>query len=891
MLSSDTASINAGATTAPASDAPAAAPAAAPRRGLGGGRAWGALRTAHAANAIPGLDRSNAARSQKLSFAEVVWRVKWQEEQAKRRAERDVVQAAAIKSHGAFASIEYTPANNEVYRAALKAPSKANAYFPILVYIVVGACVGLLGTGMRLGIEALEAARFALIFDLCPEDDMPFNATTACTATLKPSLSLGAAACIFAGVACILIFVSASLVAFIAPAAAASGLPEVIAFLNGTFQAKIFAGRALLVKFTACLLAVGSGLPAGPEAPMIHLGAMVGRTVSAHDSGVAMLGKHIPIIDRLFRALRNEKDARDFVTAGTAAGVASAFGAPVGGVLFALEEISSSWTPSLTWKVFLTSMVAASVTCVIISAHSRAEEHLPFVGTIQRESIEFYQPETSENNVAVAIPAIVIGLVAGALAAGFTAVNLKLIALRKKYVMKAPWRRILEPIVVMLFVVGLTVGLSEAYDALGCTAVSKADPKMVDNLVGLHCPPGQYNEVATLLYSPGGKIIKLLWSRHSESGAGRDTFGVGALLLLLLVYVPLACWLAGSIVPTGLIVPVLLIGGAVGRVIGLLVALPLVQSPGADRDCDNFPGLEDCHTGLNWIDPGAFAIYGSAAFFGGISRLHLTVPVIFMEITGQTRLLLPIMLACKIGSVTADALHPHSLFHAIIEFKGLTFLAAEAPADRTHELDRQMIKQIITDKPPTLSSSNSTIGSALKVLESGLHNDVTYAVIDDKEQFEGTISLVQLLKLVDATLDGQELQHQPLEAAEAVQRSKTKEMCEADAEAVMARCRASGALTAPLALHPVLNTSSYTVNDKMSILRAYNLFRTMGCRHMVVVDISNKVVGMLTRHDLVDVCHPPHDDHGHHDPPAQPAQPAQPAGTAEGRDAPLLGRQ
>ena len=83
------------------------------------------------------------------------------------------------------------------------------------------------------------------------------------------------------------------------------------------------------------------------------------------------------------------------------------------------------------------------------------------------------------------------------------------------------------------------------------------------------------------------------------------------------------------------------------------------------------PEPEDCFTGRNWVDPGAFAIYGSAAFFGGISRLHLTVPVIFMEISGQTRLLLPIMLACKVASVTADWLHPHSLFHAIIEFKGL----------------------------------------------------------------------------------------------------------------------------------------------------------------------------------------------------------------------------
>ena len=202
---------------------------------------------------------------------------------------------------------------------------------------------------------------------------------------------------------------------------------------------------------------------------MIHLGAMVGRMVSAHDSVVASLAKRSKVIDALFRNLRNEKDARDFVTAGTAAGVASAFGAPVGGVLFALEEISSSWTPSLTWKVFLTSMLAASVTCVIISAHTSAEDKYTFIGTINRESIEFYQGETSANNVLVLIPAIFIGLVAGVLAAGFTSMNLKFIALRKRFIVKSPTRRILEPIFVMSCVVLLTVGLSEA---MGCTPVS-----------------------------------------------------------------------------------------------------------------------------------------------------------------------------------------------------------------------------------------------------------------------------------------------------------------------------------------------------------------------------------------------------------------------------------
>ena len=208
------------------------------------GRAWAALRAARAANAIPGLDTSNAARSQKLNFAEVVWRAKWQEEQAKRRKEREAVQAAAIKSHGAFASIEYTPANTEVYRAFLKKPSRANSYFPIVVFCLVGTIVGLIGTGMRLGIEAVEEWRFELIFDTCEDADGPFNASTACTATLKTKYSLFSAACIFAGVSFALILASGCLVAFVAPAAAASGLPEVIAFLNGTFQAKIFARPA-----------------------------------------------------------------------------------------------------------------------------------------------------------------------------------------------------------------------------------------------------------------------------------------------------------------------------------------------------------------------------------------------------------------------------------------------------------------------------------------------------------------------------------------------------------------------------------------------------------------------------------------------------------------------
>lgn len=69
----------------------------------------------------------------------------------------------------------------------------------------------------------------------------------------------------------------------------------------------------------------------------------------------------------------------------------------------------------------------------------------------------------------------------------------------------------------------------------------------------------------------------------------------------------------------------------------------------------------------------------------------------------------------------------------------------------------------------------------------------------------------------------------------------------------------------------------------MSILRAYSLFRSMGCRTMVVTDIGNKVVGMLSRPDLVDICHPPHDVHDHA-PTHTPAAVVAPAG-GTGREA------
>jgi chloride channel 7 len=63
-----------------------------------------------------------------------------------------------------------------------------------------------------------------------------------------------------------------------------------------------------------------------------------------------------------FQRFRNPEDRRNFISAGAGAGVASAFGAPVGGLLFAMEEVSSFWNMKLSWQIFFCTMVATFTT-------------------------------------------------------------------------------------------------------------------------------------------------------------------------------------------------------------------------------------------------------------------------------------------------------------------------------------------------------------------------------------------------------------------------------------------------------------------------------------------------------------------------------------------------
>lgn len=145
----------------------------------------------------------------------------------------------------------------------------------------------------------------------------------------------------------------ATMFVWIEPVSAGSGIPEIKCYLNGIDLPRVVRVKTLVCKVAGVIFSVAAGLPVGKEGPMVHSGAVVASGISQGKTKCWGVDTSFS----KFSDFRNDREKRDFVACGAAAGVCSAFGAPIGGVLFSLEEGASYWSTKLTWRAFFCAMI------------------------------------------------------------------------------------------------------------------------------------------------------------------------------------------------------------------------------------------------------------------------------------------------------------------------------------------------------------------------------------------------------------------------------------------------------------------------------------------------------------------------------------------------------
>jgi len=115
---------------------------------------------------------------------------------------------------------------------------------------------------------------------------------------------------------------------------------------------------------------------------------------------------------RWLRYFNNDRDRRDLITCGASSGVCAAFRAPVGGVLFALEEVATWWRSALLWRTFFSTAVVVVVLRATIELCHKGKCGLFGEGGL----IMFDVSDVTVNyNVMDVIPVVIIGVLGGVL--------------------------------------------------------------------------------------------------------------------------------------------------------------------------------------------------------------------------------------------------------------------------------------------------------------------------------------------------------------------------------------------------------------------------------------------------------------------------------------------
>ncbi|XP_043831241.1 H(+)/Cl(-) exchange transporter 7 isoform X1 [Dromiciops gliroides] len=601
------------------------------------------------------------------------------------------------------------------------------------------------------------------------------------------------------------VIVGSVIVAFIEPVAAGSGIPQIKCFLNGVKIPHVVRLKTLAIKVCGVILSVVGGLAVGKEGPMIHSGAVIAAGISQGRS--TSLKKDF----KIFEYFRRDTEKRDFVSAGAAAGVSAAFGAPVGGVLFSLEEGASFWNQFLTWRIFFASMISTFTLNFVLSIYHGNIWDLSSPGLINFGRFDTEKMVYTIHEIPIFIA---MGVVGGILGAVFNALNYWLTMFRIRYIHR-PCLQVIEAMLVAA--VTATVAFVLIYSSRDCQPLQG---NSMSYPLQLFCADGEYNSMAAAFFNTPEKSVVSLF--HDPPGS----YNPLTLGLFTLVYFLLACWTYGLTVSAGVFIPSLLIGAAWGRLFGI--------------------SLSYLTSAAIWADPGKYALMGAAAQLGGIVRMTLSLTVIMMEATSNVTYGFPIMLVLMTAKIVGD-FFIEGLYDMHIQLQSVPFLHWEAPVT-SHSLTAREVMST----PVTCLRRKEKVGVIVDVLSDTSSNHNGFPVVesfDDAQpaRLQGLILRSQLIVLLKHKVF---VERASLNLVQ--RRLKLKDFRDAYPRfpPIQSIHVSQDERECMMDLTEFMNPSPYTVPQEASLPRVFKLFRALGLRHLVVVDNHNQVVGMVTRKDL-----------------------------------------
>nr|XP_056720914.1 chloride channel protein ClC-Ka isoform X2 [Euleptes europaea] len=490
----------------------------------------------------------------------------------------------------------------------------------------------------------------------------------------------------------------------ITPHSAGSGIPELKTILTGVLLEEYLAVKNFGAKVVGltCTLACGSTLFLGKVGPFVHLSSMI----------AAYLGR---IRTTVSGEYEDKSKQNEMLVAGAAVGMATVFGAPISGVLFSIEVVSSHFAVRDYWRGFFAATCGAFLFRLLAVFNSEQETITALFKTSFKIDFPFSLPET--------LFFMFLGTVCGVVSCAYLFCQRWFLGYVRRNSFTAKLLASEKPLYSAL--VAFLLSSITFPRSLGQFMASRLSMKELltslldDRTWGLLSRNGSLDR--PLHVDP--QDLWLEWWDPNITAFG-----------CLVVFLVMKFWmliLATTMpMPAGYFMPVFIYGAALGRLVGESMA---VLFP---RD-------------ISWegpISPGGYALAGAAAFSGAVTHTLSTALLVF-EMTGQIAHILPVTLAVLIANAIAQKSQP-SFYDGTIIVKKLPYL----PRIRSRHIGSYKVTtQEFMNTEFLALSKDATFQEILRVVTST--EDLEYPVIDNTEtgMLVGMVQRSELIKLLQTS--------------------------------------------------------------------------------------------------------------------------------------------